>query len=417
VTDTLARKRAASTDLRLSTRRDNFDCLAALWKFSTLDRVRLCRRRGSLPGGAASLRALGAGSERRAGLGNVQTCASVWACPCCTERIAAVRQDELDRALTAWTARGGSVAMVTLTMKHHRGQSLADLWDALSKAWGRVTSGRRWEAVHARWGSEVDRVFKTGERAGEIVTRKRVGWARVVETTHGENGWHVHIHAALFLAGGVDAKEVDDLGVEMFYTWRKALLAAGLAAPSARNGGLDARLWDGARSSMANYFTKARYRSTTRSLAAEITRSDRKQAKAGHRNPWQLLADLVTSPTRADYALWAEWEQASLGRRQLTWATGFRDQLLAEAELSNEEIVEQSEGGDDVVVLPGETVRYIVNHRLWPTLLDLVESDDDGTAVRHYLSALDLEFFDPDDYWRAPDEEGSVDHLLSRDDL
>jgi hypothetical protein len=417
VPTTVSRSADSGAD-RVSLRAQHFDCLASLWRFSTLDRVRRCRRFGALDNGAGTLQVKGTGADRRAALGSMQTCASVWACPCCTEKIAARRQEELSAALLKWTARGGQVAMVTLTMRHHKGQALSELWDALSKAWGRVTSGRAWEAVHEQWGADVDRVYKSGPRAGEIVTRKRVGWCRVVETTHGENGWHVHVHAALFLAGDVDARAVDLLAQGMFQVWRSSLLASGLAAPSARNGGLDARVWDGTRSNMANYFTKNRYRVSEKGLAAEITRADRKHARDGHRTPWQILAAIESAPTAADHALWAEWEAASQGRRQLTWATGVRSALLPEPELSNEEIVsEDAEGFVDALVLPRETIAACVKARAWPELLNLLESDDDLDVVCHWFSDRDLSFYDPEDYWTPTRSDGGVDHRLAVSEL
>ena len=106
--------------------------------------------------------------------------------------------------MLSWATNAGhTVAMVTLTLRHHEGHRLRDSWTAASKGWGRVTSGRRWEKTSARFGM--------------------LGFARAIEVTHGENGWHPHIHAVLVLDGPVSVQMVQLLGDEMFEAWEKGL--------------------------------------------------------------------------------------------------------------------------------------------------------------------------------------------------
>ena len=138
-----------------------------LWRESSLPRVQGCGRASMLPGGVVSVKGQGAGVERRAGFGGLTSCGSVWCCPVCAAKIAGERQDEIAAAVRAWQAVGGTVAMVTLTNRHRRGQSLRSLWDGNTKGWHAVTSGASWVRNCERYGV--------------------VGWLRVVEVTVGLN--------------------------------------------------------------------------------------------------------------------------------------------------------------------------------------------------------------------------------------
>jgi hypothetical protein len=282
---------------------------------------------------------------RTAGYSGLASCGSVWACPQCGAKIATRRADELSKVMRAVDEAGGSAFMLTLTMRHDRADRLgltkddrkrlrqlednragyeaananrwefdehqaeADAieentlrqrkgcWDVLSDAWARVTSGAAWLADQDLFGGLL-------------------GWARVVEVTDGDNGWHVHIHALLCFGAQVSAELVAaSVGARMFSRWRAALERKGFDASDAH--GWDLRrvqLGDG---DLADYFTK---------IAHEVTGSHRKEGRrAGGRTPMQLLADAVDTYEESAIARWWEWEQASEGRRQLTWSTGRRD--------------------------------------------------------------------------------------------
>jgi hypothetical protein len=338
-----------------------------LWDLSGMDRVRMCGRRGVLPDGSARVRASGSGDDRRAGFAGLSTCGSVWACPVCAEKVLAGRQDDLSTALRTWSDRGGSVAFVTLTMRHRQGQSLRQLWDALAKAWNTATKGRPWLAAKERYGI--------------------AGFVRVVETTHGANGWHVHVHVAFFLDGPTTAADVDALGCELFQPWRAALVRAGLDAPLARSGGLDAKLWDGRSDVMADYFTKNNYSSDETRAALELARGDIKQARSGNRTPFRILSDVAAFGLADDVDLWHEWERASKGRRQMTWSRGLRALLALGAEATDEELAEEEVGSadDDLVEIPAEGVRMIAAYGLHAAILDAAEADDTGNVLRAYL--------------------------------
>ena len=332
---------------------------------SNLKRVRACGRYPSsdelvgvkvseVPGGLV------------AGYCGVALCGMTWVCPVCSARIAAKRQQEIADAARKWQDTGGAVTMVTLTMRHASVQRLADLWGALNGAWSNATSGRAWQAERERYGV--------------------AGWCRVVEATHGDNGWHVHVHAALF-TDGASRWDPQELGSLMFSRWRDKLVSQGMRAPLEGSGGLHVRTWAGRVEVLGEYFAKAVYEPDDRAnaIGMEVARGDLKDGRiSGHRTPFRILRDIAKNGDAADLALWHEWEKASHGRCQLTWSKGFRARLLADApELTDEEIVEQDEGGVKVVSLPRGSWRTIERDpALSAWVLELAEQDLSGGVLR-----------------------------------
>ncbi|MEJ2860135.1 hypothetical protein [Actinomycetospora flava] len=333
---------------------------------------------------------------RTAGYSGLASCGSVWACPQCAAKIATRRADELSQVMRAVDDASGSAFLLTLTMRHSRGDRLglskqerarlrqlednlasyevananrwsfderqaeADAiehntltarkgcWDVLSDAWAKVTSGAAWKADQELFGGLL-------------------GWARVVEVTDGENGWHVHIHALLCFREQVSADMVAaGVGARMFGRWRRALERKGFDASDEH--GWDLRrvqLGDG---DLADYFTK---------IAHEVTGSHRKGGRrAGGRTPMQLLADAVDSCEGSAAVRWREWEQASEGRRQLTWSVGRRD-LRALAGLGevapDDEVAREEHGADSYLVLHNEAWALMTGSRLACDVLAVAE--------------------------------------------
>lgn len=386
---------------RRARRAERHSARQALWVESSLKRVRLCGRRVSTKQGV-TVRASGAGVERRAGFSGLATCGSVWACPCCATKVLAGRQVELTAALNAWTATGGRVVMLTLTMRHFRGQGLRQLWDGLAYAWGKVTSGRQWQDTQAAYGAPVERVVTSGKRKGQLVTENRVGWVRVVETTHGDNGWHVHAHVALLVPGSTDVQAADELGCAMFQVWRDALVRKGFAAPLARHGGLHAKLWDGSSAVMGEYFTKNEYSADASAAALELARGDLKVAREGHRTPFRILGDVLLLGQLDDLELWKTWEQGSHRRRQMTWSVGLRGRLLPDvADLTDEELAQAAElAGEALVVISSAGWAKVCRYGLAAQLLDSAEADDTGLALRALLDAWGIR-------WKVPPTESA----------
>ncbi|GAA4758231.1 SulP family inorganic anion transporter [Actinomycetospora chibensis] len=61
---------------------------------------------------------------RTAGYSGLASCGSVWCCPQCAAKIATRRADELSKVMRAVDEAGGSAFLLTLTMRHARGDRL-----------------------------------------------------------------------------------------------------------------------------------------------------------------------------------------------------------------------------------------------------------------------------------------------------
>lgn len=375
-------------------REDRHDARSFLWRESGLKRVRKCGR-VVVSSTGVTVKASGLALQGRVGgFAGLSTCGSVWVCPVCAAKVAARRSSEVQDALVGWGLGGGSVVMVTLTMRHRKGQALRDLWDGVAKAWNAATSGRSWNGLQRDYGCVLERVVKTGQHVGRVVVKPRIPWVRVVEVTHGVNGWHVHVHAILFLARELDESERWDVATRMFDPWRVALIGAGFSAPLARRGGIDVRAvaqagdFEGA---VGDYFAKGGTHDF-RGAAMEATRGDLKMARRGGRTPWQILDDLRDWGAPEDARLWGEWEGASDGRRQIGWS--LRDSLVFEEEQTDQEIVDDDglKGADVAVITHAGWKRVIAMPGGPCELLRAVEFDDDGVNLFACLDYHGIEY-------------------------
>jgi len=369
-------------------RSERYGARHLLWDLSKLKRVRSCGRVATAIGGVG-VKVTSTPAGRCVGFSGLATCGSVWACPVCSAKVAAHRQSEIERALTSWHAGGGRVGLVTLTMRHRKGQSLASLWDAVSDAWHAATSGAGWTLDQDTYGAPFTRRVNSGRRRGEFVTRDRIPTIRVVEVTHGSAGWHVHVHALLLFGSRASAGQVGRVGASMFGRWSGSLVRGGFDAPTFTHG-LDARRLEGSpAAALGEYFTKAQY-----SASMEVTRADLKDAKYGNRTPFSVLRGLVEvhktgdlgtrtiGDVDQDEALWSEWEAGSKGRRQVAWTPGLRSMLLPdEAELTDEAIADLELGGTVVTRIPAPVWSQIARARADVLVLAAFTiSDADGFA-------------------------------------
>lgn len=345
-----------------ASRRRQWAAMTWLHRFSSLERVRKCRR-VSL-GGNVTLKHRSA--DGRAHYSGLTTCGSIWSCPCCSARIWAERGDELAEAVERWYRSGGRVVLVTLTMRHRRDHDLKTLWSAL---------GRGWKAAR-------------GESSGARRARERAdvaGYARAVEATWGQrHGWHLHVHALIFANG--DDQALAELGPAMFASWAAAIRGRDAEMePVAGSGGYDAKVLDlaDARQEAARYLAKGIYgetaKGTARSAGAELTAAGKRARGGINMTPFQLLERAQAgTATKVELDAWHEWEQTSKGKRALTWAPGFRQRLLADDERSDEEIAADTDQlGEPVAALPAETWRELREIRDGPCwLLEQVEQAD-----------------------------------------
>lgn len=310
-----------------------------------------------------------------AGIAGLASCGSVWADPVCNAKVMARRALEVGAAVALWQSQGKPVVFGTFTMRHHKGQGLGTLWEALSLAWRRVVGGKAWITDKGRY--EV------------------IGWCRVVEVTIGRNGWHVHVHVLFFLDSWLSADVLAAWHGAMFGRWSAALQRAGLMAPLSI--AQDFRLVTGpADADLAAYFTKAV--DQPKAMGLELTQSQSKRARTGNGTDpvWSLLDGIEEGDADALDA-WHEWERVSKGKRQIGWSRGLRELLGLVREQSDEEIAAEEVGtkDDDLVLIDAEGWEVLCRQPyLIGVLLDVTEAGG-LPALREFLDGLGVSYTVP----------------------
>lgn len=244
--------------------------------------------------------------ERSAHYVGPVSCGNIWVCRICAEKIAEKRRQEVAEGLKNHQEAGGVAWMATFTIPHHAFNQVADVRGLVMKAYGKLKAGKPWQ--------------KARDRAGLI------GDIRAQEITHGENGWHPHIHT-LFLLDHDSPAEAEAFGEWLFERWARIVTAAGWEAPSRqaftfKKAGTIAEAGD--------YVAKW-------GAPSELTASHEKRAKGGGRSVWDILADIADYDLPHDRWLFRQYAEAFKGARQLQWSRGLKKLLLEMAEDQTDE--------------------------------------------------------------------------------
>lgn len=268
----------------------------------------------------------------------VQTCGSVWSCPCCSARISEVRRQEL-HTLEEWAGspkRGLRLVMMTLTARHRK-RRLGDLVDRMAKAKRRMQNRKPWQRIRG---------------AGLF------GTVSVREATCGvKNGWHPHYHVLCLVRAKTDA-EAEALLEPMRALWLDCLRKEGLTGTAERAFHLQSG------DAVAAYITKhgrddqdrkaAKESRPAWGIAEEMTlarsKRGRGQDEEQSRSPLQILRDAVAGD-EASAKLWQEYALTMHGRRQQVWSDGLK-LACGVTEIEDEEAAEGeafSEDQDEIV--------------------------------------------------------------------
>jgi hypothetical protein len=292
-----------------------------LWAESALQRVRYC---GRVPTGSADLIAIKAQGEV-AHYAGLQSCGSIWACPVCSAKIRNTRAEEISAGAAAWEQAGNSVYMVTLTAPHDLGMRLAALLPVIADSFRAVIGGGSWQRLKKRTGI--------------------VGNIRSVEVTHGQRGWHPHLHVLLFITGDPGAYGLAALVLHFRARWRRAIVAAGYRPPDDLHGVRVDRCESAAEAGA--YIAKTQDGS---SVGNEMARADLKRGREAHRTPFGILDDFRWTGDLADLALWHEYERATKAHQCITWSKGLKSLLLV-SDRDDEEIAAEEVGGEIVALI------------------------------------------------------------------
>jgi hypothetical protein len=241
------------------------------------------------------------------------TCGSIWVCPPCSATIRDQRAEQLKALMGEHLAARGGIEFVTLTLRHGMGDDLGALLSALTYAWSQIM-----------------------QRPSMRARRERLGWlgaVRAVEVTYGGNGWHPHLHVALFTDDRLTDLERAELRDALASAWCDKVAGLTGSRPSLEHGVNIQNVSSGAE--VGKYLAKVQDGDGTeydRLVHLEMMRGDLKQGRwrAGRFSgvkgltPFELL-DLIGSDDErthlAALRLWHEYEVATKSRRAITGMT------------------------------------------------------------------------------------------------
>lgn len=253
--------------------------------------------------------------KRAAHYANLITCGRIWQCPVCASKITEKRAQELQTAVARWHEQGGFVALLTFTLRHNIHDDLKTSEQKLKNAFRRFKSGAPFQRMQQRYGW--------------------VGSITATEVTHGDNGWHPHLHGLAFFEP-LSSDSWAQFKRSAKARWLTVLDAEGAAATWTH--GLDIREGDGA---VADYVAKFGKLPTgiTWTIERELTKAPVKRAHADGMTPFQMLEAYGDGDKRAGQ-LFQEYVRVFKGRAQLTWSRGLRELLGLGEEAADEALAE-----------------------------------------------------------------------------
>jgi len=231
-------------------------------------------------------------------------CGYVWIDPVCASKITERRRAELSAAVATAKAMGWKVYLMTCTVPHGLGDDIRAMLDQMLKAWRKMTDDRK--------GKDLRKLFDLR------------GTIRTLEVTDGQNGFHPHFHALLFIGSTFSPESVQ---AGFLPLWQDACVKVGLPCPSDYRG---LRVDDG--SWAERYVTKW-------GLEDEMVRGHTKTSKGDKgMTPWDLLRDILKNRSQRSEERFRLYAEAFKGRRQLYWSNGLKAKLGVE-EVTDEELV------------------------------------------------------------------------------
>ena len=142
------------------------------------------------------------GEDQRGVTTGLKRCGCVHTCPVCTSAIRAERAAEIRAAVEKWGRE--RVVMLTVTLRHGWGDDFGWIERRVQKAYSRMIGNRPFKRA----------LMKLGGTIGKIQTK---------EATHGQNGWHPHIHVLLFLNRASTPSELKAFEDAVAELWRSAV--------------------------------------------------------------------------------------------------------------------------------------------------------------------------------------------------
>lgn len=302
---------------------------------------------------------IGEGGATRAAIVGTRSCGGAnGVCPVCTGRVREKRRHELEQLVARGGARGYRFALLTATLRHTVGTTVAQQRAALEDGWRAITTGKQ---------------AQLRKQAGTVA-----GTVRAIEfMLCGPHGPHGHVHAIVAIAPHVDDTEIQTDFEAMGQRWAQhAEENMGGLRPSNAYG----FTWDVARNAgdVADYLTKV-VDGDGWNITHELTRGDVKTGRGGSLAPLQLLDRAVTAVEQdGDFTLFdkfCEYARAVHGMRAIVVSRAFAKAMNAvvdqrtDAELANEP--EQMDGWVQVGYIADGAWRVLVRRYGIARLLEI----------------------------------------------
>jgi hypothetical protein len=232
--------------------------------------------------------------------------------------------------------------MLTVTIRHGRTDELADT-KRVTEAWKRTITGKAWQDFKAEYGI-----------AGNV---------RALEVTHGNNGWHPHLHVLFFLEAALSDSELLAARDWLSARWQRNVercLGADFVPSDERGVNL-------IRCAGGEYVSK---------MNLELVSHQTKKGRFGSRSHWQIAADLAAKGSPSDAALWRDLQANLYRKRCLTWSLGLRSKLGFGVEQTDAEVLAAEDREDHVVEIQGVIWDSIA--RIDGVLASLLEAAESG---------------------------------------
>lgn len=303
-------------------------------------------------------------ATKKARYRGLMRCASIWNCPVCAAFITEQRRVELAGALERTDY---AVAMVTYTIRHNRKETLRGLLKILKTAYDRMKSGRASVEVRAEYGW--------------------IGSVRALEVTHGENGWHPHLHE-LVLFDDMNANLARSLEITMRDRWIDMVEQVGGSAN--RENGLSVKFGDKDISEYVEKFGRLP-KDSSWNVTHELTKAPTKRGRLKGRTPYELLIDYGAGDKQSG-ALFVEYAYAFKHSSQLQWSRGLRALLGLTDEKPDSDLIEGEESGVGVILATLERAHWkLVTEAGKRAQLLKIASSGEETLVWEFIYELEAE--------------------------
>lgn len=334
-----------------------------------IHRTRLCHNARAFQAESIAVRIPVDPRKNSAALAGVQTCGSIWACPCCAAKIASKRGAEISQIIDYMSEAGHVAIMVTNTARHHANMGLAEFKNKFKQAHRYFVQSRRWQDLKSKYGIQHS--------------------IKAVEGTWGlEHGWHYHQHAILFL----NADLLQKYSETVFSVWviaARALWLDCLAKVGLDGIGEIAFDVQAEHDVKKTYLAKLGLEDETANLDYELSAGHNKTS--GGAKIWQILEKSWHGDKQAS-DLYIEWVEAMSGDKWITFSHGLKD-LCGIAETEDEDLA-VFDGIDEQVY--NETLIEISDDEFMPVrklqkladLLELAATSRNAETVRKWLADL-----------------------------